>query len=391
MRLLFIHEVNYEAKVIYEMHEFPELLALRGHDVTFFHYPEGSGRRSARTRRERIAGRAYSNARLELITPPTFGGAPAERVLAPLIDAPALRREIRHGGYDAIVLYAVPTTGWQTVAFARRAGVPVIFRALDVSHAIRETPFNALIRRAEKYVYRNADLISANNPAMADYCVTASARRGPVSVDLPPVDLEHFERAAKPVRSRYGLRDDDRVIAYMGSFFEFSGLDLVIPAIAPLMARDERLRLLLIGGGTLDQRLRDLAEHHGLSDRIIFTGVVPYAELPEHLRAADVAINPFLPLQVTHVAFPHKVLQYMAAGVPAVSTSLDGLRGVLGDDSGVTWADGPQTVIEAAVSLAEQDAELRASISARQRAFVDATFSLDLAVSGFERTIGSVG
>ncbi len=390
MRLLFIHEVNYESKVIFEMHEFPELLALRGHDVTFLHYPEGGGTRSFRTRRRKIRGRAYADANLTLVTPPTFGGGSLERLVAPIMNYPTLRREIREGGYDAIVLYAVPTTGWQTVSIARKAGVPVIFRALDVSHQIRNTPFTPLIKRAETYIYREATLLSANNPAMAAYCVETSGRTGPVSVDLPPVDLAHFERPVEDVRARYGLAPEHRVIAYMGSFFDFSGLDDVLLALRPAFSADPMLRLLLIGGGELEPRLRELRDQHGLADRVVFTGVVPYAQLPEHLAMADVAINPFRPQQVTDVAFPHKVLQYMAAGVPAVSTSLRGLRGVLGDESGVRWADDPAGVAQVAVEVAESDTKHRARNALTQRAFVDTKFSLERAANGLENSIRRV-
>jgi glycosyltransferase involved in cell wall biosynthesis len=390
MRLLFIHEVNYLSKVIFEMHEFPELLARRGHEITFFHYPEDGDGRSLRTSRKRIRGRVYADASLTLVTPPTCGGGAAERRAAPLRDLPALRREIRTGGYDAIVLYAVPTTGWQTVAIARRAGIPVIFRALDVSHAIRETAFTRLIKRAESAVYRGAALVSANNPALAAYCLDVSGREGPVSVDLPPVDLTHFERPVDDVRGRYGLTPDHRVLAYMGSFFGFSGLDDVILTLRSAFATDPLLRLVLIGGGELEPRLRALREEHGLIDRVIFTGVVPYAELPEHLAMADVALNPFRPMQVTNIAFPHKVLQYMASGIPTVSTSLTGLRGVLGDDTGVVWADDPAAAARAAVRLLETDAADRARIGATERAFIHATFSHEKAAEDFEHTIHSV-
>lgn len=390
MRLLFIHEVNYESKVIFEMHEFPELLALAGHDVTFFHYPEGGGRTSLTTERREIPGRAYNDARLTLVTPPTFGGGRLERLVAPLLNLPALRREIRSGRYDAVVLYAVPTTGWQTVSIARKAGVPVIYRALDVSHEIRKTAFTPLIKRAETHVYRESSLLSANNPALAEYCVDVSGRTGAVSVDLPPVDLSHFARPVDDVRARYGLTEEHRVIAYMGSFFDFSGLDDVLLALRPAFDADPLLRFVLIGGGDLEPRLRDLREMHGLTERVIFTGVVPYSQLPDHLAMADVAINPFRPQRVTNVAFPHKVLQYMASGIPTVSTSLSGLRGVLGDDNGVKWADDPSGVARIAFDLLETDARTRAEIAAKQRAFVDATFSLERAVRGLESRIQSV-
>lgn len=196
LRILFVHEVNYTTKVIYEMHEFPELLALKGHDVTFFHYPESPAvpHRSFKSTKVKIKGRAYPEAEIQLVTPATFGGSPVERYFAPLLGLPALRSEIRHGAYDVIVLYSVPTPGWQTVRIASGAGVPVVFRALDVSHQIRSSPVSPLIRLAEKYIYKNATLVSANNPAMAEYCVEISgtsprnstADRGKHSPGIPP-------------------------------------------------------------------------------------------------------------------------------------------------------------------------------------------------------------
>ena len=394
MKILFVHEVNYVEKVIFEMHEFPELLALRGHEVSFFHFPEkpASPRRSLRTRVETIPGRVHADASIRLVTPPTLGGGTIDRYLAPILGLGALRREIVKGGYDLIVLYAVPTTGWQTVALARRHGVPVIFRALDVSHGIRETPVAALIKRAERYVYRESDSLSANNPAMARYCVEVSGRTGPTRVDIAPVDLSHFERRVQAdIRPELGIGPNDRVLLYMGSFFGFSGLDTVIRALPPLVERDPSLRLLLIGGGELDATLRATTRELGLDDHVIFTGVVPYARLPEYLAVGDVGINPFEPGLVTHIAIPHKVLQYMAAGLPVVSTDLEGLHGVLGDESGVTFVAGPDGVADAAFELARVDAGTRSAIAARQRAFADATFSEEAAVVAFEEHLITVG
>lgn len=394
MRILFIHEVNYLNKVIFEMHEFPELLALKGHDVAFLHYPEAPDepRVSLRTRKERIAGRVHPEATIELITPPTFGGRRFERYLAPLLSLPALRREIHHGGYDAIVLYAVPTTGWQAVSLAKRAGVPLMFRALDVSHRIRRTLVGPLVRLAEKHVYRNATLLSANNRALADYCVEFSGRTGPTTVNVPPLDFSHFEQAVdQDLHEDLGLARNAKVVLYMGTFFPFSGLDLVVDAMAEQFARHPDLRLLLVGGGELDSELRDRVARLGLNDRVIFTGVVPYLRLPEYLKLAQVAINPFRPELLTQVALPHKVLQYMAAGVPAVSTPLRGLQSVLGDDSGVTWVEDPRAIAEVASTLAHSSADTLAKISRNQLAHVRSRFAKAKAVAAFEEAIEAMG
>ncbi|MEB0201774.1 glycosyltransferase [Cryobacterium sp. 5I3] len=382
--------MNYLNKVIYEMHEFPELLALRGHDVTFFHYPEASTepKVSWKATRAVIRGRAYPDARLHLVTPPTWGGRPWERYFAPLLNMPSLRRELRHGDYDVVVLYAVPTTGWQTILMAKSYGVPVVFRALDVSHMIRRSPLSALIHFAERFIYRNANLISSNNGAMAEYCIETSKRTLPTVVDLPPIDFSHFDSTDVPgLRASLTLLEKDRVILYMGSFFDFSGLDVFVRGIAPALQEHADLKVVLVGGGDLDQPLRELVGVLGLESRVIFTGIVPYSALPGYLKIADVAINPFVPQLLTHLALPHKVLQYMAAGVPVVSSSLTGLRGVLGDHSGVTWVDGPDEVADAALRLAYADADERRAVVKTQLECIEVTFSKEEAVASLERTL----
>lgn len=393
MRILFVHEVNYRNKVIFEMHEFPELLSLQGHEIAFFHYPESPDRpkRSWTTHREVIQGRVHPDASLTLITPPTFGGGARERYLAPLLNAPSLQSEIRRGGYDVIFLYSVPTTGWQAVAFARRAGVPVVFRALDVSHQIRKSPLTAFIRLAEKYIYRNSALLSGNNPALVQYCVAMSGRTGPSQVNLPPIDLSHFEQGdGAGLRRDLGIGRQEKVLLYMGSFFEFSGLDVVVNDMVELCRIHDRLRLVLVGGGALDATLRKMVNDLGLSDRVIFTGVVPYAKLPDYLRIADVALNPFVPQLLTNVALPHKVLQYMAAGIPVVTTSLTGLRGVLGEESGVTWVASPEDVAAEATALAFRDPGALAVISKIQSSYVTATFSQAQSLASLEKALADV-
>ena len=194
MKILFIHEVNYRSKVIFEMHEFPELLAIAGHEVHFLEFPEDTGIRNAsiRTKYNLISGRAYPEAKINLITPPTIGGGFIDRMLASIAVIPLLWKLISKGEFDVVVLYAVPTSGWQTVKLAKKAGVPVVFRALDVSHLIRKGLTSALVQMAEKYEYRRATVISANNRVLGDYVTKLGGRHDSPLVNFPPLDLGHF-------------------------------------------------------------------------------------------------------------------------------------------------------------------------------------------------------
>ena len=118
------------------------------------------------------------------------------------------------------------------------------------------------------------------------------------------------------------------------------------------------------------------AERLGLANRVMFTGFLPFDELPDLVCAADVAINPMLKSLVSDCALPHKVLQYMASGIPVVSTNLEGLRATLGDDSGVTFRDSPELVIGDAIHLASAKS-IQTEVARRQLGKLKAVYRED--------------
>ena len=391
LKILVVHEVNYLEKVIYEIHEFPELLALRGHDVTFFEFAEGLHSGNAfKTRSKRISGRVYSDASLHLSTPMQLGIPALDRLWALLSCIPALYQLFRTKDFDVVLNYAVPTYGLQVLALARLFKVPVVHRALDVSHLIRESAFNPLIRVWEKVMYRTVDLLSANNDAMESYCRNLSGRSGPSQVNYPPLDASHFKAIKRDddLAKSLGISPTDQVIMYMGSFFYFSGLTEAIRSFAMHASQQPNLKMLLIGGGEQDKELRDLVSELALDDKVIFTGFISFDELPRYMKLATVAINTLHPTLVAHVAFPHKVLQYMATGIPTVSTKLDGLYSAFGDNSGLTWIDEKEDAISASLELLEKP-DMLETIKKKQLATVEELFALDTTVDSLEHLLQS--
>jgi glycosyltransferase involved in cell wall biosynthesis len=391
LKILFIHEVSYRKKVIFEMHEFPELLALRGHEISFLEFDEGRKfwQKGQAPRSEVIQGRVHPDARINLSRPFQVGIPGVDRILALVTVLPTLRKLFKNNNFDAIVLYAVPTYGLQTLWLAKRFQVPVLFRALDVSHKIRSSLLSPAIKWVEKRIYKQVDLLSANNAAMADYCQGLGKRTTATIVHYPPLDLIHFQQGERDqeLRKSLGLKAEDRVITYMGSFFYFSGLKEALLAFALEAEKNRRLKLLLIGGGEQEGELRKLAQNLGIQDQTVFTGFVGYKDLPKYLKIADVAVNTLQPTLVANVAFPNKVLQYMAVGLPVVSTRLQGLYQTFGKDSGIAWAEDAKAVMQAAIQLVDKsDAEL-AQIRQMQLSAVSKIFSVEAAVNKFEDSL----
>jgi glycosyltransferase involved in cell wall biosynthesis len=394
LKILFIHEVSYRKKVIFEMHEFPELLSLRGHDITFLEFDEARKfwQKGQAPRSEVIQGRVHPEARINLSRPFQVGIPGVDRILALFTVLPTLRKLFRNHNFDAVVLYAVPTYGLQTLWLAKRFKVPVLYRALDVSHKIRSSILSPAIKWVEKRIYKQVDLLSANNAAMADYCQGLGKRTKATIVHYPPLDLSHFQMGERDqgLRKSLGFKAEDRVITYMGSFFYFSGLKDALREFALAGAKNRGLKLLLIGGGEQEGELKKLVQNLGIQDQTVFTGFVRYKDLPKYLKIADVAVNTLQPTLVANVAFPNKVLQYMAAGLPVVSTRLQGLRQTFGEDSGIVWAEDAKAVLKAAIQLVDKaDVEL-ARIGQTQLSAVSKIFSVEAAVDKFEESLMSI-
>jgi len=392
LRILFLHEVNYLEKPIFEMHEFPEHLAIRGHQVGFVQFPEGWDKAKIKSQgfKSEIQGRVVPQARITLYTPQLASGSLFGRLLTALTFGSAFKKVVDDFRPDVIVSFSVPTSGWQALRVAMQRKIPYVFRALDVSHKIRKNLFSRLIFIAEKYVYKNATWVSANNPAMAKYCMSMGAEPKRISVDLPPIDLEHFGRASghrKEIRKTLGLDQNHQVILYMGSFFYFSGLPEFVREFAKRASGNQRL--VLIGGGEQERELRKLVSELDVDEKVIFTGFVSFGDLPRYLSAADVAINTMHRSLVSNAALPNKVIQYLAAGLPVVSTDLDGLRFTLGLASELTLVEHSEDLFGSVIKvLAKKSKKSLPSLSLNP----EITYMASKAVINFEnlcRTIVS--
>ena len=385
MKILFLHEVNYLTKPIFEMHEFPEYLAALGHEVGFVQFPEGLSRAELTNTplKQAIAGRVLTDARLTLYTPEASSGGLRGRLMTALDFKGQFRKILQEFKPDVVLSFAVPTSGWQALSVAKKSGVPFVFRSLDVSHKIRRSIFSPLVAMAERFIYRNADWVSANNPAMLEYCIKMGASEERSSVELPPLDLSHFDTGlleSDALRKRYKIPMGSQVTLYMGSFFYFSGLPELIQSFIDTRKVDEYL--VLVGGGEQEKQLRKQVAALSMEDFVKFTGFVSFEELPGHLRMANVAVNPMHVSTVSNAAFPNKVIQYMAAGLPVVSTRLDGLVQTFGHDSQLRYIDKSSEVYPAVQALFSWKS--LAVISKANQAAVEAKFSSATAVRAME-------
>ena len=189
-------------------------------------------------------------------------------------------------------------------------------------------------------------------------------------IEMPNgVDAELFAPGpdACGVRERLGIPADALLAAFVATLdraHHFKRLDLAIDALAEL--GDDRVHLVVAGGGELLDGFRARARTAGVADRVHFLGPVPHADLPDVLRAADL----FLLTTEPPESFGIVVIEAMACGLPAIATDYPGVRAVV--DDGVTGtlvpAGDPRAVARALGELAGAGPERRAEMGERGRA-----------------------
>lgn len=384
VRILFVHEIDYLDKPVYEIHEFPELLAQRGHIVDFIDYPEASALRLRRLkfRHRVISGRVYPNSKIHLMSQPVLWPGTFGRIIAFITFIPLLVIYVLMKRPHVIVNYAVPTTGWITVTLARLIGIPTIFRAIDASDAIRDTRLRALVRIAESYVCRKSTMTLANNEVLAERCRQLGSNR---VLTFPP----GFELPASSIPEENLLSSAAEFDAvFMGTLFPFSGLDDLLIEMSRLQD-EHRPSLLIIGTGVLEPRLRQIIKESELDRQIHLVGHISFSELALHLRRARVGIIPFRTKDVTNVALPAKAFQYLLAGLPIVSTPLKGLRSALPEGRGTVFVEmGPEFLDQ--ITRLSTNPELRTQMVDAGKSLIEFEFNWRERITELEQLLQDI-
>ncbi len=369
MNILFIHEVDWLRKVVFEIHTLAEMMSLAGHRVYAIDYESMWVRDnlldfgSLKTRAIGKVGRAYPEASVELIRPGFIKIPVLSRLSAAFTHYSEIQRTIRDKEIDAVVLYSVPTNGLQTIRLAKKLDVPVVFRSIDILGELTPSALLAPVTRMlEKKVYSKSDLIMTISPKLTDYVMNMGAKRENVKLLPLGVDTRSFrpDIDTAEVREKWGLGKETPVIVFIGTLFDFSGLDIFIRRFHEILESVPEARLLIVGDGPQHPALGKIITEEGLDGQITITGFQPYETMPAYMNLAAVLINTFLITDATRDIFPGKIVQYQACGRPSVITALPGVTAIVqGEEQGIVYTESPADMPAKIVPLLESEERCR--------------------------------
>src|SRR4029079_9267712 len=179
-----------------------------------------------------------------------------------------------------------------------------------------------------------------------------------VSVIPNAVDIDSFGLggiAHPALRARLNLAGC-RVLGFIGSFYAYEGLDLLIDALPRLLAAHPDIRILLVGGGPQETMLRERAVRLVVADKVVFAGRVPHGEVGRYYDLVDVLAYPRRSMRLTELVTPLKPLDAMAQGRLLVASDVGGHRELIRNgETGVLFRAGSvQSLSQTLLHLLDQ-------------------------------------
>lgn len=162
------------------------------------------------------------------------------------------------------------------------------------------------------------------------------------------------------------------VLGFIGSFYDYEGLDVALEALPTLLTDHPECRLLLVGGGPEEAALKAQARQLGVADKVIFTGRVPHDEVERYYALTDVFVYPRKSMRLTELVTPLKPLEAMAQHKMVLASDVGGHRELIrdGETGSLFKADDPKE-LAAAVSALLEDREHWPERLMRGRRFVE--------------------
>jgi PEP-CTERM/exosortase A-associated glycosyltransferase len=267
---------------------------------------------------------------------------------------PRVRPHLIHA--HSPVLNALPA-----LRVGRRLGIPVVYEvrafwedaAVDHGTSREWGVRYRLTRQLETYALNRADRVTTICEGLRSEIVSRGVPAAKITVIPNAVDVSAFSFDTprdKGLGKAMGL-DGRTVVGFVGSFYAYEGLDLLLKALPALVAARPQVRVLLVGGGPQEAHLKVLARELRVSDLVVFAGRVPHQDVPRYYSLIDVLAYPRYPMRLTDLVTPLKPLEAMAQGHLVVASDVGGHRELIRDgDNGVLFRAGSADALAEAVS-----------------------------------------
>lgn len=284
---------------------------------------------------------------------------------------------------DLIHAHSPSLNGLAALSVARAQRLPFVYEvrafwedaAVDQGNAREGDLRYRATRASETHVLRRADAVFTICDGLRREMLARGIAADKVTVIPNAVAVDDYRYDIprdETLAAQLGLEQGAFVLGFIGSFYAYEGLDLLLQAYPAIAQALPQARLLLVGGGLEDARLRAQAQALGIADRVVFTGRVPHDQVERYYSLLDLALFPRHSLRLTETVTPLKPLEAMAMGRVCVASDVGGHRELISDgDTGFLFRAGDAQALAGCVARVAADAPGLARVRQQGRTFVE--------------------
>jgi PEP-CTERM/exosortase A-associated glycosyltransferase len=263
---------------------------------------------------------------------------------------------------DLLHAHSPVLDGLAALRAGKRLGIPVLYeiRAFWEDAAVgngtgREGSLRyRLTRMLESHAVKSADAVAVICEGLRGDLIARGIDPEKIIVSPNGVDLDLFGSPLpreEVLAAELGIAASDAVIGFIGSFYDYEGIDDLIAAMPALVAAQPGARLLLVGGGPMEAALKAQAAASPVEERIHFVGRVPHEAVELYYSLIDILAYPRKKMRLTDLVTPLKPLEAMAQGKLVAASDVGGHRELIEDGTtGTLFAPDDPAAIAAALS-----------------------------------------
>lgn len=265
---------------------------------------------------------------------------------------------------------------------ARKRALPLVYEirafwedaAVGNGTGTEGSPRYRATRALESWAVRRADGVAVICEGLRRDLIARGIDADKIMVSPNGVDLTLFGDPPAPDTTLAAELDltGREVLGYLGSFYDYEGLDTLIAAMPALVAARPNVRLLLVGGGPMEAALRAQAEASSVAPAIRFIGRVPHHEVERYYGLVDLLVYPRKAMRLTDLVTPLKPLEAMAQRRLVAASDVGGHRELIRDgDTGTLFTPDDPVALATGVAALLADRSGWDAMRDRARAFVE--------------------
>lgn len=254
---------------------------------------------------------------------------------------------------DILHAHSPVLTALPALRVGHALGIPVVYEvrafwedaAADHGTTQEGSVRYRLTHAMETYAFKHVNAVTTICEGLRADIVARGIPTDKVTVIPNAVDIEKFSIGGAPdesLKAQLGLTGA-RLLGFIGSFYAYEGLDLLLAALPRMLSQAPDVRVLLVGGGPQEDALKQQARQLGIMDKVIFAGRVPHDQVQCYYDLVDILVYPRHSMRLTELVTPLKPLEAMAQGRLFVASDVGGHKELIRDgETGVLFKTGSE-------------------------------------------------